>query len=94
MQILPDPISFEWDPSNRHKNWDKHRVSYEECEEVFFDSHKRILRDALHSGIERRFILLGKTFKGRALFLVFTIRDTKIRVISARDLNRREQRLL
>lgn len=94
MVILPEPLQFDWDSANRDKNWRTHRVSPEECEEVFFDPHKRILKDTLHSGQEVRHILLGQTFKARQMFVVFTIRKTKVRVISARDLNPREKKLL
>ena len=94
MRVLPEPLQFEWDPGNLDKNWKKHGVPWEECEEVFFDPHKRILKDALHSGHEARHILLGRTPKGRLLFVAFTIRGKRIRIISARNLNRREKRLL
>lgn len=43
--------------------------------------------DILHSGQEERYILLGKTKQQRLLFIVFTLRDAKIRVISARGTN-------
>lgn len=94
MWMLKQPYFFEWDSGNDLKNWLKHRVSNAECEEVFFDSHKRILNEALRSGGEHRFILLGRTKKGRLLFIVFTIRTGNIRVISARDLNKKEKKLL
>lgn len=68
----------------------RHGVSDQECEEVFFDSNKRVLKDVLHSGNEERFILLGKTKTKRLLFCVFTIRKDKIRIISARDINKKE----
>lgn len=93
MKLLKEAYEFEWDVGNRDKNLIKHRVSDEECEEIFFDTSKRILRDYLHSGKEKRYILLGKTKKERVLFLVFTIRKNKIRVISARDLNIKEGKL-
>ena len=94
LKILPQHLYFQWDAGNTNKNWVKHRVTNEECEEVFFDPHKRILKDTLHYKKEERFLLLGRTAKGRALFVVFTLRKTMIRVISARDLNRKEYRLL
>ena len=65
----------------------------EECEEVFFDYKKKILKDKIHSGKEERYLLIGKTKKQRLIFLVFTIRKNKIRVISARDLNKKEYKL-
>ncbi len=93
MKVLREPVKFEWDKGNTGKNWILHKVLDEECEEVFFDTNKKILDDILHSGKEPRYILIGKTKKGRLLFMVFTIRSDKARVISARDLNRKEQKL-
>lgn len=93
MKILKRALAFEWDSSNRGKNFKGHRVTDQECEEAFFDPQKGILRDTLHSGREERFLLLGKTKMGRVLFLVFTARGDKIRVISARDINKREKHL-
>jgi len=86
-------IEFDWDKGNRDKNLKIHNVSDEECEEIFFDPHKKILKDTLHSINEKRHILLGKTKLKRLLFLVFTIRKNKIRVISARNLNKKEKHL-
>ena len=91
MRIFQEPIEFEWDAGNRDKSQVKHRVANEECEEVFFDPHKRFLREGIQCGEEVRHILLGRTFVGRALFIVFTMRRSKVRVISARDLNRKER---
>ncbi len=85
-------VGFEWDKGNKTKNFEKHKVNETECEEVFFDSEKKILKDTFHSKDEERFILIGKTKNNRYLFLVFTIRKNKIRVISARDLNKKERR--
>ena len=65
----------------------------QECEEIFFDQEKKIFKDILHSGREERYILLGQTKENRLLFIVFTIRASKIRVISARDLNKKEKKL-
>lgn len=93
MKIFKEPVEFEWDQSNRDKNLLKHRVTDGECEELFFDTKKRILKDALHSNHELRYILIGQTKKQRILFLVFTTRNHKIRVISARDLNKKERSL-
>lgn len=84
---------FEWDKWNINKIRQKHKVEPCECEEVFFAEDKIILKDILHSKKEGRFILLGKTKKDRLLFIVFTIRRHKIRVISARNVNKKERRL-
>lgn len=88
-----DIRGFVWDKSNIDKNWKKHRVTSTECEEVFFDESKVALKDVLHSGEEERFIILGKTRENRLLFVVFTVRRKKIRVISARDTNKKERKL-
>lgn len=93
MKILGKALVFEWDKGNKDKNFKRHKVADQECEEVFFDPNKKILRDLLHSGREERFILLGKTTMERLLFVVFTMRGDKIRIISARDLNKREKHL-
>lgn len=86
-------LSFEWNKGNFNKNWVKHKVSNKECEEVFFDSNRLIFKDHLHSGGEERFRIIAKTKKGRLLFISFTKRRTKIRVISARPTNKRELKL-
>ena len=84
---------FEWDSGNTDKIYRKHTVKPFECEEVFFDENKVILKDNLHSDKEERYVLLGKTKKERLLFLVFTTRQHKIRIISARDTNKKERSL-
>ncbi len=95
---MPFPISlaqftgFEWDKGNQGKSWVRHRVSDEECEEVFFNLPVVVAPDAAHSERESRHYLLGRTNKGRPLFIVFTPRGEKIRVISARAMTRRERR--
>lgn len=85
-------VEFEWDRGNAGKN-KKHGVEDSESEEVFFDEYKTMLQDVLHSYGEERFILLGKTKRARLLFIVFTRRDKKIRIISARDVNKNEVHL-
>lgn len=85
--------SFDWDKGNIGKNWQKHKVTDRECEEAFFDSKKKVLKDPLHSAGEKRFILIGKTKLDRMLFIAFTVREGKIRVISVRDLNKKEIKL-
>ncbi len=91
---LPDPVQFEWDDGNKNKNWLKHQVSSTEAEEAFFDVNKKLAKAIFYTATEeKRFILLGKTILSRLLFVVFTIRDKNIRVISARNINRKERPL-
>ena len=89
--ILSKCDGFEWDKHNSEKNWRKHRVSLLECEEIFFNRPLVVADDKKHSKKEIRFYALGRTDKGRMLFVVFTVRRNNIRVISARDMSRKER---
>ena len=91
MDWLETITGFDWDDGNQDKNWLKHRVSNRECEELFFNLPLIVANDKQHSQLERRFFALGKTNVGRRLFITFTIRDKLIRLISARDMSRRER---
>ncbi|MCA1805859.1 MAG: BrnT family toxin [Xanthomonadaceae bacterium] len=82
---------FEWDAGNAEKSWRKHGVSRSECEQVFFNRPLLVADDEKHSEDEKRYYALGVTDTGRHLFQVFTIRGVWIRVISARDMSRRER---
>lgn len=93
MNILSNIEGFDWDKANIEKNWEKHRVTYIECEEVFFNKPLVVREDMPHSMSEDRYYVLGKTDDVRLLFIVFTIRSNKIRVISARDMNKKERRI-
>ena len=85
-------MSFDWDEGNARKN-EKHGVSMAETEQVFFNTPLLVLEDVKHSRQEVRFHALGKTNKVRLLHITFTLRDAheKIRVISARDMHRKER---
>lgn len=93
MNFLSNLDGFEWDDSNRTKNWVKHQVSTAECEEVFFNLPLLLANDVQHSQEEQRFYVLGHTNAERTLFISFTIRRNKIRVISARDMSRKERQI-
>ena len=82
---------FEWDDGNREKNQIKYNVSTGESEQVFFNEPLIILCDKKHSQIEQRFAAFGVTNTGRMLIIVYTIRGSRIRVISARDMNKKER---
>jgi uncharacterized protein len=86
-------IGFDWDEGNKQKNWEKHQVDYRECEEVFFNEPLLISEDMTHSSQEQRYYVLGRSDAGRRLFLVFTIRSNKIRIISARDQSKKERKI-
>lgn len=89
--VLPIPIEFEWDIGNIYKNYFKHNVTLYEAEEVFQDISKIVYSDLIHSESEDRFILVGQTKVGRGLCIVYVVSNGKIRVISARDLNKKEK---
>jgi hypothetical protein len=83
---------FQWDKGNIEKNWKKHGVQKNECEEVFFNLPLLIGDDIKHSKKEKRYYILGQTDSGRELFIVFTLRNEKVRVISARDMSKKEKK--
>ena len=91
--ILLKCTGFEWDKHNSEKIKKKHDVTPVECEQVFFNVPVIAADDEKHSETENRFYVLGQTDSGRMLFLVFTVRKDKLRVISARDINKKERRL-
>ncbi|MGB6690783.1 MAG: BrnT family toxin [Terracidiphilus sp.] len=89
-----DPLAactgFDWDEANVAKNWDRHRVTPQEAEDVFFRDPFVLRSDPAHSIREKRYWALGRTASDRMLFVAFTIRGKLIRIVSARDMNRRE----
>ena len=87
-----DVVGFQWDEGNADKNRLAHDVENWECEQVFFNSPLLVLDDPAHSGAEKRWAAFGRTNGGRRLVVIFTLRETLIRVISARDMNRKERR--
>ena len=91
--ILTDCIGFDWNEGNSEKNWIQHQVIKNECEQVFFNAPIIVGDDKFHSQSEKRWFLLCKTDKKRQLFIVFTIRDKLIRIISARDMSKKERRI-
>jgi len=86
-------IGFDWDAGNERKSEDKHAVSRFEAEQVFFNQPLLVLADQKHSGNEERYHALGKSNDARLLHLTFTLRsaDSLIRIISARDMHRKER---
>jgi uncharacterized protein len=93
METRDECVGFEWNEGNSGKNWEKHRVTDIECEEVFFNQPLVVRHDPRHSHREPRYYALGRTDEDRQLFVAFTVRGSLIRVISARGMTRREQRI-
>jgi hypothetical protein len=92
-EYFPDLTGFLWDAGNSKKNWLAHDVTQAETEQVFFNRPVLIMPDAAHSQVEVRHYLLGRTSAGRRLTVVFTIRESLVRPIMARDMSGRERRL-
>ncbi len=90
---LPEFEGFDWDEGNVRKNWESHRVMQQEAEQVFFNRPLIVADDVKHSEADRRYYVLGQTDEDRALFVAFTVREERIRVISARDMSRRERKV-
>jgi uncharacterized DUF497 family protein len=84
---------FDWHDGNSRKSADKHDVSQAEAESVLFNDPLIAIEDERHSETEQRFHALGKTAQNRLLHTTFTLRQngTMIRVISARDMHRKER---
>ena len=87
-------IGFDWNQGNERKNAHSHDVSMQEAEAVFFNQPLIVTLDDKHSQVEQRIRALGRTHEGRLLTVIFTLRanDTLIRVISARDMHRKERK--
>ncbi len=81
---------FEWDKGNL-EHIKKHKVGDKECEEVFLNKPLMILGDKKHSIYEERFKVFGRSNGGRHLALVITVRENKIRIVMARDQNKKER---
>jgi uncharacterized DUF497 family protein len=90
--VIAESQSFEWDTGNKSKNFIKHKVTNEEAEQVFQDPLKYIVIDSLHSKKENRFIIFGHSAAGRIILVAFTMRSNRVRVISARDANKKERK--
>lgn len=92
MLDLAKITGFDWDAGNARKN-EKHGVTMAEAEQVFFNAPLLLLEDVAHSQRELRVHALGKTDEGRTLHITFTLRNAgqSIRVISARDMHRKER---
>jgi uncharacterized DUF497 family protein len=83
---------FQWDEGNIDKNLLEHQVQNWECEQIFFNEPLIILDDPKHSLPEKRWAAFGQTDAGRLLTIIFTKREKLLRVISARDMNRKEKK--
>lgn len=93
MRILPKTITFQWDTGNIRKNLIKHNVTTQEAEEIFTQRPFLTSKDIRHSSDkEQRYHGLGQTKNKRRLQVTFTLRREEIRIISIRDMDRKERK--
>ncbi len=90
--IIENCKGFDWDEGNSDKNFYLHNVTDGECEDLFFNLPIIVAADKVHSMREKRFFALGRTDANRRLFIAFIVRNKLIRVISARDMTKSENR--
>ena len=88
---LGSVVGFDWDEGNTDKKLTTHNVENWECEQVFFNQPLLVFGDLMHSTTEHRWAAFGETDVGRLLIVIFAKRQDLIRVISARDMNRKER---
>lgn len=84
-------LLFEWDPKKAQLNIKNHGVSFDEASTAFRDPLSLTIDDPLHSEDEKRFVLIGRSIRGRLLVIVHTDRVERIRIISARLATKRER---
>ena len=76
-------MSFEWDDSKNLVNFAKHKLSFYEAQDAFFDKKRIILEDAKHSSGEKRYFCIGRLPNSGIATVRFTIRKGNIRIIGA-----------
>ena len=86
-------LEFDWDAGNIEKSWLKHQVSQKDSESTFKDPASVLALDPSHSQSDKRFQLIGNSESNKLLNIIFTIRNHKIRIISARSANQKERNL-
>ena len=88
-----DRLRFTWDEKKNRANQRKHGVSFQEAQSAFFDENAKLYSDPDHSGDEARFLLLGLSFRLRALVVCHCYREKEsvIRIISARKADKVEE---
>ena len=86
-------LEFTWDPAKASANLKNHGVSFQDASTVFRNPLATVLPDPTHTTAqEQRSLIIGHSAAGRLLLVVFTERDERIRIISARDASGRERR--
>ena len=89
METTINNMLFEWDDEKNRINKRKHRISFETAANVFFDENRIEQPDEFHSGDEERWQVIGMV--DEILFVIYTERDDKTRIISARRADKKER---
>ena len=84
--------NFKWDPNKAITNLRKHQVSFEEASTIFDDPLFITLIDEEHSSDEERYITIGISNQRRLLMVAHTDRENEIRIISARQATKQEEK--
>lgn len=84
-------LKFEWDEEKAERNFKKHGILFETAVKVFSDENRIEIYDEAHSIDEERYITIG--LAGEVLFVVYTERHPRIRLISARLATARERKV-
>lgn len=83
-------IHFEWNEEKAESNIQKHKVSFEMACEIFFDPFLQS-KDAEFIDNELREIITGANESLQILYVAYTMREDKIRIISARTVTKKER---
>jgi uncharacterized DUF497 family protein len=92
MGLIDKYEGFDWDEGNSLKNWEKHGITQEETEQIFYNEPYFDYDDDLHSSKEIRRIVVGRTDNGVGLFVSYTERRRLIRPISSRRMSQKERK--
>ena len=85
-------LEFEWDSIKSAANRRKHGVAFDEASSVFGDPLSVTIDDVGHSKVEDRFVIIGRSVGNRLLVVVYTEREDRLRLISARVATPQEAR--
>ncbi len=86
-------MEFEWDEAKDRENLRKHDVRFETAKLVFDDPLAITFRADSDEADEERFITIGSAGQRSVFFVVYTWRESVVRLISARTASRQERRL-
>ena len=84
-------MEFEWHDAKAEANWQAHGVSFDLAKTVFKDPFAVERLDDREDYGEERFVLIGMAEGNVVLFVAYTEREGRMRIISARRATENEQ---